>query len=130
MISILARLLGGSTLGAWLVVGALGIGALGGAYWYVSNQGYQRAALEWSAKYDARELDLERQRMAELDRQARANDAAKAAERQRLATLRNEMAQLELQLQERANEAAKDPDRGNIACNIDCVRRHNSLATR
>lgn len=128
MISLLARLLGGSTIAAWLVVAALGAGVVSGAYWYASNQGYQRATLEWLVRYNERELALERQRLAELDRQALANDQAKAAERAALSQLRNEMAQLEIQLQERANEAAEDPDRGNIACNLECVRRHNSVA--
>lgn len=129
MIAILARLLGGSTIAAWLLIGVLGAGALGGAYLWAQHQGYQQATLEWSVRYQERELALEKQRMAELDRQALANDQAKAAERARLAALHNELAQLELQLQERADEAAKDPDRGNIACNLDCVRRHNSIAT-
>jgi hypothetical protein len=126
MIKLIAGLLGGNTLFAWLIVAGLCLGALGGVYWYVDHQGYRRASLEWTVKYNERELQLERQRLAELDRQAIANDTAKAAERERLAQLRNELAQMELQLKEQADEAAKDPDRGNIACNLECVRRHNS----
>lgn len=128
MIKLIASLLGGHTLMAWLIVAGLGLGAVGGLYWYVDRGGYQRATLEWTVKYTERENELQKLRMAEIDRQALANDRAKASERAAIEQLRNETAQLEIQLRERANEAAEDPDRGNIACNLDCVRRHNSIA--
>jgi uncharacterized protein HemX len=123
MITLLARLLGGSTIAAWLVVAALGAGALGGAYFYVRGQGYEQATLEWSVRYNERELALERQRLAELDRQAAANDAAKAAEAARIAQLRNELSALERELQEQSNEADIDPNADRVGLSAGGVQR-------
>ena len=125
MIKIIASLLGGNTLAAWAVVALIGVVSLGGAYFYASNQGYQRATVEWSQKYEARELALERQRLTELDRQAQANDRAKASEAKRIAQIRSELADLERQLQEQAHEADNDPDRDRVGLNGDSVRRIN-----
>jgi len=123
MIALLARLLGGSTIAAWLVVAGLGVAATGGAYLWAQNQGYQRATLEWSVKYQERELALERQRLAELDRQALANDQAKAAEAARIAQLRNELTALERELQEQAHEADIDPDADRVGLSAGGVLR-------
>jgi len=127
MITILARLLGGSTVAAWLVVGVLGATALGGAYWYAQNQGFQRATLEWSVRYAGREAELQRLAFQELDRQAAANDAAKANEAARLAQLRNELSALERQLQEQSNAADNDPDAGRIGLSADGVQRVDGI---
>lgn len=123
MITLLSRLLGGSTIAAWLVIAALGVAAAGGTYWYAQNQGYQRATLEWSVKYQERELALERQRLAELDRQALANDRAKAAEAARIAQLRNELSALERELQEQSNAADVDPDADRVGLSAGGVQR-------
>lgn len=123
MVKFIAGLLGGNTLMAWLLVAGLGIGALGGVYWYVDRGGYQRATLEWTVKYNARELALEKQRLAELDRQAQANDTAKAAEAARIAQLRNELAQRERELQEQSHEADIDPNADRIGLGADSVSR-------
>ena len=124
---LLTRLLGGSSFLAWLAVAGLCLGAAGGAYWWVDNHGYQRATLEWSVKYTQREVDLERRRLAELDRQATANDIAKAAEAARIAQLRNEAAQMERRLQDLAKEATSDPDAERLGINADSVARINSV---
>ena len=127
MIKLIASLLGGSTLAAWAVVALLSVAGLGGAYFWAQNQGYQRATVEWSQKYDARELVLERQKLAELDRQAQANDRAKASEAKRIAQLRSDLAELERQLQEQAHEADNDPDRDRVGLSADGVRRINGI---
>lgn len=127
MITLIARLLGGSTIAAWLVVGVLGLGAVGGAYLWASHHGYQRATLEWSVKYQEREAELQRLAFQELDRQAAANEAAKANEAARLAQLRNELSALERQLQEQSNAADNDPDAGRIGLSSDGVQRLNQL---
>lgn len=123
MIKLIAGLLGGNTLIAWLLVAGLGLGAVGGVYWYVDRQGYNRATLEWTVKYTERELALERQRLAELDRQALANDRAKAAERAAIEQLRNELAQAERELQEQSHEADIDPNADRIGLGADSVSR-------
>lgn len=123
MIKFIAGLLGGNTLMAWLIVAGLGLGAVGGVYWWVDHQGYQRATLEWTVKYNDRELALEKQRLAELDRQATANDRAKAAEAARIAQLRNELAQRERELEEQSHEADVDPNADRVGLGADSVRR-------
>lgn len=127
MITLLARLLGGSTIAAWLVVGVLGAGAVGGAYLWATHQGYQRATLEWSVRYAEREAELQRLAFQELDRQAAANDAAKANEAARLAQLRNELAQRERELQEQSHEADIDPNAGRVGLGSDSVYRLNRI---
>lgn len=127
MIKLIAGLLGGNTLMAWLIVAGLGLGAVGGAYWWVDHQGYQRATIEWTVKYDQRELALERQRLAELDRQAQANDAAKASEAARLAQLRSELAEMEHQLQEQSHAADIDPNADRVGLGSDSVLRLNRI---
>ncbi len=127
MIKIIASLLGGSTLAAWAVVALLGVTAVGGAYWYARGQGYEQATVEWSQKYEARELSLERQRLAELDRQAQANDRAKANEAARIAQLRSELSEMERQLQEQSNEADIDPNADRVGLGADSVRRINGI---
>lgn len=123
MIQLIARLFGGSTLVAWLIVAGLGLGVVGGAYWWVDRQGYTRATLEWTVKYNERELALERQRFAELDRQALANDRAKATEAARIAQLRSELAEMEHQIQEQSHEADVDPNADRVGLGADGVRR-------
>lgn len=130
MIKIIASLLGGSTLAAWVLVAALGATALGGAYWYVDHQGYNRATIEWTVKYQERELALERQRLAELDRQAAANDRAKAAEAARIAQLRSELADMEHQLQEQSHEADIDPDADRVGLGASSVQRIGRIGGR
>jgi hypothetical protein len=123
MIKLIAGLLGGNTLIAWLIVAGLGLGALGGVYWYVDHGGYQRATLEWTVKYNDRELALEKQRIAELDRQALANDRAKAAERAAIEQLRNELAQAERELEEQSHEADNDPNADRVGLSAGGVQR-------
>lgn len=123
MIKFIAGLLGGNTLMAWLIVAGLGLGAVGGVYWWVDHGGYNRATLEWTVKYNDRELELERQRIAELDRQATANDRAKAAERAAVEQLRNELAQAERELQEQSHAADIDPNADRVGLGADSVSR-------
>lgn len=119
----IASLLGGKTWLVWLLVAGLAVGAVGGAYVYVRGQGYEQATLEWSVRYQERELALERQRLAELDRQALANDTAKAAEAARIAQLRNELAQAERELEEQSHAADIDPDAARIGLGASSVHR-------
>lgn len=127
IIKLLAGLLGGKVWLAWLIVAGLGLGAVGGVYWWIDNGGYQRATLEWSVKYTQRENELERRRIAELDRQALANDTAKAAEAARIAVLREEKAKLERDLIALADAASSDPNATREGLGADSVARINSV---
>ena len=127
MIRILAGLLGGKTWLAWLIVAGLGLGAVGGLYAYVDHQGYRRAEVKWSAKYDAREAALEAQRFKELDRQATVNAEAKAREAERLAAEQRRVDELEALIADLAAAADADPNRDRIGLGADSVDRLNRI---
>jgi hypothetical protein len=113
-----------------VVVGVVGL--LGGAFAYVEKvkhdayaNGYQKATLEWTIKYNAREAELKQQAADELARQQAANDAAKAEEEAQLeAERKRQMAAIDLAMT-LANEAAADPNADNIALDAAAVDRHN-----
>ena len=127
MIALLARLLGGKTWLAWLIVAALSAGALGGLYAWVDHQGYARASAKWEKKYDAREAELQAARFKELDRQATANAEAKAREAERLAAEQRRVAELERQIAENDKAADADPNRDRIGIGADSVERLNRI---
>ncbi len=122
-IALLAGLLGGKLWLAWLIVAGLGLGAVGGLYVAVDHGGYKRAAAEWTIKYEKREAALNEERFKELDRQATANDAAKAAEAERLAAEQSRVAELELQIAEMDKAADVDVNRDRIGLGADSVDR-------
>ena len=127
MIQILSGLLGGRTWAAWLVVAVLSLGALGGVYAWIDHQGYARASAEWQAKYEAREVALAQQRFHELDRQAHANDAAKAREAERLAAAQAQIDALNQALLENDVAAEADPNADRIGIGADSVERLNRI---
>jgi hypothetical protein len=69
----------------------LALAGLGGAYAWIDHRGYERATQEWTVKYQQREDERNRQRLAELDRQATANAAAKAEEEAELEAYRKQV---------------------------------------
>jgi hypothetical protein len=127
IIAWLARLLGGRTWLAWLLTAASVAGALGGIYAYVDHQGYKRATIEWSQKYDRREAELQAMRFRELDRQATANAEAKAAESARLREMAERLADLEAAAAENDRAAEADPNADRIGLGADSVERLNRI---
>ena len=127
MITLLARLLGGRTWLAWLIVVGLSVGTLGGLYAWVDHQGYARASAAWGKKYDARETELQAQRFRELDRQATANAEAKAREAERLAAEQQRVEELELLLADLSKQADADPDRDRPGLSAGAVDRINRI---
>jgi hypothetical protein len=103
----------------------LAIAGLFGLYNWGHADGYQKATLEWTVKYQKREAELEHQLITEVDRQATANAEAKADEEAAIEDYRLKLEaanKLALQL---ADEAAKDPAAENIALDAEAVARHN-----
>lgn len=127
MITFMARLLGGSTIAAWLLLALAGAGAVGGAYWWADHQGYTRASTEAQVRYDKRELAIADAAEAERKRQADANTAAKANELARIKEMNDEMVELQSKIREQANEADQDPDRDRIGLSADSVRRLDAI---
>lgn len=124
---LLIGLLGGKTWLAWLIVAGVGLGALGGIYAFIDHGGYRRATLEWTIKYDKRELELQQLRFKELDRQASVNAAAKAREADRLAAEMARAAALEAIILENDRAAESDPHRDRIGLGADSVDRINRI---
>lgn len=110
-----------------IAAAAVALLVLVGGYIWADHSGYNRAATEWSAKYSAREAELNKQRFDEAARQAAANDAAKATEQARITQLQTDMAALQQKLKEQADAADKDPDRDRVGLNVDSVRRIDGI---
>lgn len=108
-----------------IAAGGLAIlGTVGGIAYKLDQDGYHRAELEWTVKYQKREAELNQQRVDELDRQASINAMAKADEAAALEAYRlklREMAQLTLQLME---QAAEDPNANKVALDAEAIARH------
>ena len=115
---------------SWRIIGVVGLlatilGGLAGLYAHVDHQGYQRATLEWTIKYERREAELRQQLANELDRQASINAAAKAAEDAELEALRLRLVEMSNRAMVLMQEAAADPNAGNVALDAAAVDRHN-----
>jgi hypothetical protein len=111
-----------------LTIGAaLGVilGAVAGLYAYVDHQGYQRATLEWTLKYERREAELRQQLADELDRQTSINAMAKAAEEAELEALRLRLVEMSNRAMVLMQEAAADPHASNVALDAAAVDRYN-----
>ncbi|MDF0659723.1 MULTISPECIES: hypothetical protein [unclassified Rhizobium] len=127
MIVWIAKLLG---VDKW-IVGAVVVMALlaavGGAYAYVDHRGYQRAAVAYQARIDKLVGDYKAAEIAETERQAAANNAAKAREASRIAEMFAANSKLETRIKELANEAVADPDAGKPVLGAPSVRRINEV---
>lgn len=82
--------------------------------WRIDSFGYNRAAAQWSAKYEKREAEIAQITAAEMNRIQQANAMAKAQEAKRLAELAAENAALEQKIKEMSDEADADPDRDRV----------------
>lgn len=103
------------------------VAAFWGAYTYVDNKGYQRAAVEYQAKIDTLVADYKTAQAAETERTQAINDASKAAEARAIAAMQADLDAQEKQLQEQADAADKDPDAARPAFSVDSVRRLNAI---
>lgn len=124
---LLTALLGGKTWIVWLIAAGVGLSALAGVGLWIDRNGYQRAAAEWTIKYDKRELELNEQRFKEIDRQATANAEAKAKEAARLAAEMARAAELEARVLELEQQAENDPNANRIGLGADSVARLNQI---
>ncbi|MGV1856966.1 hypothetical protein [Rhizobium rhizogenes] len=127
MISIIAKLLGGSELAAWAVIALLASAAVGTAYLYVDHRGYERAATEYKATIAQMKADAAFARADELERQSAANDAAKAAEVRRIVEMQAANQSLQNRIEELQREADQDPDANAPALRAAGVRRVNEV---
>lgn len=108
---------------------AIGLIALliGYAGYALYSRGYSAAETKWSAKYNERENELIRARMAETERQLAANQAAKKAEAERIAKLQSEKQDLENLIKDLSNEADADPAADTICLSPDAGVRINKV---
>jgi uncharacterized protein YlxW (UPF0749 family) len=127
MISIIAKLLGGSDLAAWAVIALLSVGAFGGTYAYGDHRGYGRAELKYTAQIASMKAAAATARADEIERQSAVNDAAKAAEARHIAEMQAANQSLQTQIEELQREADQDPDADKPALGADSVRRINQI---
>lgn len=103
------------------------VAALWGAYTYVDNNGYQRAAIVYQARIDKTVADLATAKAADLERQAAIADASKAAEARAITAMQADNAALTAQLQEQAHAASNDPNAKRDALGADSMRRIDAI---
>lgn len=127
MISILAKLLGGSELAAWAVVALLVAAVFGGTYAIADHRGYARAELKYAAEIAQMKADAALARADEIERQSAANNAAKQAEAKRIADMQADADALQHQIEELQREAHQDPDAGKPALGASSVQRINKI---
>lgn len=110
------------------VAGALAaLALLLAAYAYVDHRGYARAEAHYKGVIAAEHAAAADAANAETDRQAAANNAAKAREAARIAEMQAENESLELKIKELEREASQDPDAGRTALGAPSVRRINKV---
>lgn len=106
------------------VLGAL---ALIAAYFWIDGRGYDRAASEYKARIAVIHASYKAAEVAETERQATANNAAKAREAARIAEMQAANESLQSQIEELEREASEDPDAGRAALGASSVRRINKV---
>jgi hypothetical protein len=116
-----------SPVGRWIAGAVAGVALLLAAYAYVDHRGYQRAVVTYQARIDKLVGDYKTAEIAEAERQAAANNAAKAREASRIAEMQAANSKLETRIKELADEAAADPDAGKPVLGAPSVRRINEV---
>lgn len=99
-------------------------------WWGVSaiySNGYDAAATRYKAEITELKAAAVTARDAELERQAAANNAAKAREAARIAEMQAQADQLAKQIEELQREASQDPDAGRTALGAPSVQRINKV---
>ncbi|MBX4965451.1 hypothetical protein [Rhizobium binae] len=138
MIGALAKLIG---VDKWLVGVVAVLAIAGGLFWagltvynHIYDSGYAAAVRVKNAEIAELKADFANQRAAaaaaanaETERQAAANNAAKAREAARIAEMQAENESLELKIKELEREAGEDPDAGRTALGAPGVQRINKV---
>ena len=99
-------------------------------WWGVStiyNNGYDAASLKYKAEIAELKQAASDAANAETERQAAANNAAKAREAARIANMQAEADNLHSRIEELQREASQDPDAGRPAVGATGVQRINSV---
>ncbi|QIG68390.1 putative endopeptidase protein [Rhizobium phage RHph_Y3_56_1] len=110
------------------VAGALAaLALLLAAYAYIDHRGYTRAEAHYKGILAAEHAAAITARDAEIERQAAANNAAKAREAARIAEMQTQAEQLAKQIEELQREASQDPDAGRTALGAPSVQRINKV---
>jgi len=110
------------------IAGALAaLALLLAAYAYVDHRGYARAEVHYKGVIAAEHAAAAEARNAEVERQAAANNAAKAREAARIAEMQAQTEILQSQIEELQREASEDPDAGRTALGAPSVQRVNKV---
>ncbi len=116
-----------SPIGRRLLGALAALALLLAAYAYIDHRGYARAEAYYKGVIAAEHAAAVTARDDEIERQAAANNAAKARETQRIAAMQAENESLELKIKELEREAGEDPDAGRTALGAPGVQRINKV---
>lgn len=116
-----------SPVGRWLAGAIAAVALLLAAYFYVDHRGYARAEVHYKGILAAEHAAAVTARDAELERQAAAQNQAKAREAARIADMQAEADNLHSRIEELQREASQDPDAGRPAVGATGVQRINSV---
>ncbi|MBB6224582.1 hypothetical protein [Rhizobium leguminosarum] len=113
--------------GRYLLGALAALALLLAAYGYIDHRGYARAEVHYKGILAAEHAAAVTARDAESERQAAANNAAKAREAARIADMQAEADNLHSRIEELQREASQDPDAGRPAVGATGVHRINSV---
>ncbi|MBB4235030.1 hypothetical protein [Rhizobium esperanzae] len=138
MIGALAKLIG---VDKWLVGVVAALAVAGAIFWAgltvynrIYDSGYQAATGKFTVQIAELKTDFANQRAAaaaaanvELERQAAVQNQAKAREAERIAEMQAETESLNQKIEELQREASEDPDAGRIVLGAPSVQRINKV---
>ncbi|MBB6304695.1 hypothetical protein [Rhizobium leucaenae] len=114
-------------VGRWLAGALVAVLVLVGVYALADHRGYQRAAAAYTATIAQMKEQAATARANEIERQANANNAAKASEAAAIAQMQADNDTLQNKIEELQREASQDPNAGRAAISSSSVRRINQV---
>ncbi|MBB2818981.1 UNVERIFIED_ORG: cytochrome c556 [Rhizobium esperanzae] len=93
----------------------------------IYNNGYDAASMKYKAEIAELKQAASEAANAEIERQAAANNAAKAREAERIAEMQAETESLNQKIEELQREASEDPDAGRVVLGAPSVQRINKV---
>lgn len=116
-----------SKTGIYVIVGIVLIAGLGYTIYQIDQNGYNRGVLTEQVKYDKLIQQVNQKTADEVERQAKANDAALSAQNKIISELQTQNDDLAIKQKEIESEAHTDPNRNNLSLKSTSVVRINRV---